>query len=163
MSGQSHPAGGRDPTPGTHKGITVFQTDEADEESVDWSGCLRRRGHNKEGRDNQPQVIIALAVTRDGMPVRFVGETGQGSAGAAGGMPDEGVAGGHRRRRHRGPDLRRPGRYKRLPTIFRSRRSWLATVSAPPRSAARCRGHGSRVTALKAVRFQAGEQTRQKC
>ena len=29
-----------------------------------------RRGHNKEGRDNQPQVIIALAVTRDGMPVR---------------------------------------------------------------------------------------------
>ena len=31
---------------------------------------LRRRGHNKEGRDNQPQVIIALAVTRDGMPVR---------------------------------------------------------------------------------------------
>ena len=31
---------------------------------------LRRRGHNKEGRDNQPQVIIALAVTRDGLPVR---------------------------------------------------------------------------------------------
>jgi hypothetical protein len=27
---------------------------------------LRTRGHNKEGRDNQPQVIIALAVTRDG-------------------------------------------------------------------------------------------------
>ena len=31
---------------------------------------LRRRGHSKEGRDNQPQVIIAMAVTRDGMPVR---------------------------------------------------------------------------------------------
>jgi transposase len=31
---------------------------------------LRRRGHSKEGRDNQPQVIVALAVTRDGMPVR---------------------------------------------------------------------------------------------
>src|SRR6187200_3784556 len=31
---------------------------------------LRRRGHSKEGHDNQPQVIIALAVTRDGMPVR---------------------------------------------------------------------------------------------
>ena len=29
-----------------------------------------RRRHNKEGRDNQPQVIIALAVTCDGMPVR---------------------------------------------------------------------------------------------
>src|SRR3954469_24877656 len=39
-----------------------------------WGGKLyaplRKRGHNKEGRDNQPQVIIALAVTRDGMPVR---------------------------------------------------------------------------------------------
>ena len=31
---------------------------------------LRQRGHSKEGRDGQPQVIIALAVTRDGMPVR---------------------------------------------------------------------------------------------
>ena len=31
---------------------------------------MRQRGHSKEGRDNQPQVIIALAVTRDGMPVR---------------------------------------------------------------------------------------------
>jgi hypothetical protein len=29
-----------------------------------------RRRHNKKGRDNQPQVIIALAVTCDGMPVR---------------------------------------------------------------------------------------------
>jgi transposase len=31
---------------------------------------LRQRGHNKEGRDGNPQVVIALAVTRDGMPVR---------------------------------------------------------------------------------------------
>ena len=31
---------------------------------------LRQRGHSKEGRDGNPQVIIALAVTRDGMPVR---------------------------------------------------------------------------------------------
>jgi hypothetical protein len=31
---------------------------------------LRTRGHSKEGRDNDPQVIIALAVTRDGIPVR---------------------------------------------------------------------------------------------
>ena len=31
---------------------------------------LRRRGHSKEGRDNDPQVVIALAVTRDGVPVR---------------------------------------------------------------------------------------------
>jgi hypothetical protein len=51
-----------------------FETDATDEHCELWGGKLyaplRRRGHNKEGRDNQPQVIIALAVTRDGMPVR---------------------------------------------------------------------------------------------
>ena len=51
-----------------------FEIDEADERDELWAGRLfaplRRRGHSKEGRDNQPQVIIALAVTRDGMPVR---------------------------------------------------------------------------------------------
>jgi len=51
-----------------------FEIDEADEQPEEWAGRLfaplRRRGHNKEGRDNQPQVVIALAVTRDGMPVR---------------------------------------------------------------------------------------------
>src|SRR3954447_4683323 len=51
-----------------------FEIDEPDEHCELWGGKLyaplRRRGHNKEGRDNQPQVIIALAVTRDGMPGR---------------------------------------------------------------------------------------------
>jgi hypothetical protein len=51
-----------------------FEIDDADDESAEWGGRLyaplRRRGHNKEGRDSQPQVIVALAVTRDGMPVR---------------------------------------------------------------------------------------------
>jgi hypothetical protein len=51
-----------------------FEIDEPDEDEQEFAGRLyaplRRRGHNKEGRDNQPQVIIALAVTRDGMPVR---------------------------------------------------------------------------------------------
>ena len=51
-----------------------FEIDEPDEHCELWGGRLyaplRRRGHSKEGRDNQPQVIIALAVTRDGMPVR---------------------------------------------------------------------------------------------
>ena len=51
-----------------------FEIDEADEFAEQWAGKLyaplRQRGHSKEGRDNQPQVIIALAVTRDGMPVR---------------------------------------------------------------------------------------------
>jgi hypothetical protein len=31
---------------------------------------LRKRGPSKEGRDDDPQAIIALAVTRGGMPVR---------------------------------------------------------------------------------------------
>src|SRR6201992_1048198 len=43
-----------------------FETDATDEQEQLWGGKLyaplRRRGHNKEGRDNQPQVIIALAV-----------------------------------------------------------------------------------------------------
>ena len=51
-----------------------FECDEEDVESHDWRGLsfapLRKRGHSKEGRDNDPQVIIALAVTRDGMPIR---------------------------------------------------------------------------------------------
>jgi hypothetical protein len=29
---------------------------------------LRKRGHSKEGRDNDPQVIVGLAVTREGLP-----------------------------------------------------------------------------------------------
>src|SRR5271168_191593 len=53
---------------------SYFEIDEPDETEQDFAGRLyaplRRRGHSKEGRDNQPQVIIALAVTRDGMPVR---------------------------------------------------------------------------------------------
>ena len=51
-----------------------FEIDEPDEHGELWAGKLfaplRQCGHNKEGRDNQPQVIIALAVTRDGLPVR---------------------------------------------------------------------------------------------
>jgi hypothetical protein len=54
--------------------MAYFEIDEPDEEEQEFAGRLyaplRRRGHSKEGRDNQPQVIIALAVTRDGMPVR---------------------------------------------------------------------------------------------
>src|SRR5690242_9270365 len=77
--------------------IADFEIDEPDEHCELWAGKLyaplRQRGHNKEGRDNQPQVIIALAVTRDGMPVRswvLPGEAGQGSAGAAGGIARRG-------------------------------------------------------------------------
>jgi hypothetical protein len=51
-----------------------FECDAEDVAPESWRGLtfapLRKRGHSKEGRDNDPQVIIALAVTRDGMPVR---------------------------------------------------------------------------------------------
>ena len=51
-----------------------FEVDDPDEDAQERAGKLyaplRRRGHSKEGRDGSPQVIIALAVTRDGMPVR---------------------------------------------------------------------------------------------
>ncbi len=39
---------------------------------------LRKRGYTKEGRGNQPQVVVGLALTRDGLPVRswvFPGHT----------------------------------------------------------------------------------------
>jgi Transposase DDE domain len=39
---------------------------------------LRKRGYSKEGRDHQPQVVVGLALTRDGLPVRswvFPGNT----------------------------------------------------------------------------------------
>jgi len=51
-----------------------FECDDEDVVPENWRGLtfapLRKRGHSKEGRDNDPQVIIALAVTRDGVPVR---------------------------------------------------------------------------------------------
>jgi hypothetical protein len=51
-----------------------FECDDEDVAPESWRGLtfapLRKRGHSKEGRDNDPQVIIALAVTRDGVPVR---------------------------------------------------------------------------------------------
>ncbi len=51
-----------------------FEIDEPDEDAQEFAGRLyaplRRRGHSKEGRDIQPQVIVALAATHDGVPVR---------------------------------------------------------------------------------------------
>src|SRR5690349_708430 len=51
-----------------------FETDEEDVAAHEWRGLtfepLRRRGHSEKGRDNDPQVVIALAVSRDGVPVR---------------------------------------------------------------------------------------------
>jgi hypothetical protein len=59
-----------------------FEVDEEDETPETRHGTtlppLRKRGHSKESRDEQPQVIVGLALTRDGLPVRswvFPGNT----------------------------------------------------------------------------------------
>jgi hypothetical protein len=60
-----------------------FEVDEEDELELrrgDVSYApLRQRGHSKNGRDDAPQIVVGLAVTRDGLPVRswvFAGDTG---------------------------------------------------------------------------------------
>src|SRR5215211_4082633 len=59
-----------------------FEVDDEDTECETKRGTtlppLRKRGYNKEGRGNQPQVVVGLALTRDGLPVRswvFPGNT----------------------------------------------------------------------------------------
>ena len=47
---------------------------ETDEEDAD----LRKRGHSKNGRSDAPQIVVGMAVTRDGLPIRhwiFPGNT----------------------------------------------------------------------------------------
>jgi hypothetical protein len=59
-----------------------FEVDEEDELALPHHGReyepLRKRGHSKNGRGDAPQIVVGLAVTRDGLPVRswvFSGET----------------------------------------------------------------------------------------
>jgi transposase len=52
-------------------------TDDADEVWEDHeSPALRQRGHHQEGRAGNPQVVVGLALTRDGLPVRSWGLPG---------------------------------------------------------------------------------------
>jgi transposase len=58
------------------------EIDEEDDAGEVWEDqeipALRKRGHHKEGRDGNPQVVVGLALTRDGLPVRswvFPGNT----------------------------------------------------------------------------------------
>jgi transposase len=62
---------------------TYFERDEADPERVDEDGVtrppFRSFGHGKDHRDDLPQVIVGLAVTRTGIPIRawcWPGNTG---------------------------------------------------------------------------------------
>jgi hypothetical protein len=59
-----------------------FEIDEEDAVKLQRKGRehepLRKRGHSKNGRGDAPQIVVGLAVTRDGLPVRswvFSGET----------------------------------------------------------------------------------------
>jgi hypothetical protein len=59
-----------------------FEVDEEDESELGKRKrsypAQRKRGHSKNGRDDAPQIVIGLAVTRDGLPVRswvFPGNT----------------------------------------------------------------------------------------
>ena len=53
--------------------------DDGDDDSLPEQAGTRLFGHSKDHRDDLPQVVIAMAVTRDGIPVRcwtFPGDTG---------------------------------------------------------------------------------------
>lgn len=59
-----------------------FEVDEEDEIEREKAGttyeALRKRGHSKNGRTDAPQIVVGMAVTRDGLPVRswvFPGNT----------------------------------------------------------------------------------------
>jgi transposase len=59
-----------------------FEVDEEDEISLTKEGRTyapqRKRGYSKNGRGDAPQIVVGLAVTRDGLPVRswvFPGQT----------------------------------------------------------------------------------------
>jgi hypothetical protein len=59
-----------------------FEVDEEDEAELQKQGrsyaAQRKRGHSKNGRTDAPQIVVGLAVTRDGLPVRswvFPGNT----------------------------------------------------------------------------------------
>jgi transposase len=60
---------------------TYFETDnqdEAEDGDEDNANALRQRGHSKDHRDDLPQIVIGMAVTKEGIPVRcwiFSGET----------------------------------------------------------------------------------------
>jgi transposase len=62
---------------------TYFERDEPDAETVDEDGVtrppFRNFGHSKDSRDDLPQVVVGMAVTRTGIPIRawcWPGNTG---------------------------------------------------------------------------------------
>ena len=61
---------------------TYFEIEDEDEEGEEESEPLRRFGHSRDHRPDRPQVVVGLAVTRTGIPVRvwvFPGNTADAS------------------------------------------------------------------------------------
>ena len=59
-------------------GLAETPAEDEDEDSLPEEEGARLTGHSKDSRDDLPQVVIAMAVTRDGIPVRcwtFPGDT----------------------------------------------------------------------------------------
>jgi transposase len=61
-----------------------FEIDDEDDDGEVWHDhaipALRQRGHHQEGRDGNPPVVVGLALTREGLPVRswvFPGNTAE--------------------------------------------------------------------------------------
>jgi transposase len=57
-------------TTSTYFEVDLDEDEGDDEEEPDGEGPLRRLGHSKDHRPDLPQVVIGLAVTREGIPVR---------------------------------------------------------------------------------------------
>ena len=56
----------------------IDNPDETEEADEDGAGALRQHGHTKDHRPDLPQIVIGMAVTKEGIPVRcwvFSGET----------------------------------------------------------------------------------------
>src|SRR5258708_15255412 len=64
--------------PAVLRPVRYFETDEPDPPSAGADKGFRTYGHSKDHRRDLPQVVIGLAVTRDGIPIR--GSTSPGNA-----------------------------------------------------------------------------------
>ena len=102
-----------------------FEVDEEDETERKKAGrtypALRKRGHSKNGRTDAPQIVIGLAVTRDGLPGALVGLLGRDE------RRDDGREG-----------QRGPARMATRPLCLRRRR-WYELGREPPEAGARQR------------------------
>ena len=112
--------------------------EDEDEDSLPQEEGARLFGHSKDHRDDLPQVVIAMAVTRDGIPVRcwtFPGDTGDQKIirKVKDDLGDWNRGGGHyiHAEKLRGTNaeaaaaLARPGRYRAVAGNLRVKEVWV--------------------------------------